>query len=122
MNRRSAVSVLLAAAVGGSLLAQTSNLTGEWSVSYESPSGDVEFAMYLTQSGSRLTGNMETEGGEFPLTGSVDGNKFTLTFTRPANGQMVKFTFAGTFTSDSMTGTAMLNASGPYPLHAERKS
>jgi len=114
-------SLLLAAGAGSSLVAQASNLTGEWDVTYGSPSGDVEFTMYLTQSGSRLTGNMETEGGEFPITGSVDGNKFTLTFTRPSNGEMVKFTFAGTFSGDSMTGTAMLNASGPYPLHAERK-
>jgi hypothetical protein len=120
MIRRFAIALILAAVASGALLAQASTLTGEWSVTYRPPAGEVTFSMFLTQSGTRLTGSMETEGGEFPITGSVDGNKFTLTFTRPSNGAMVKFTFTGTFSGDTLTGTATLNADGPYPLNGER--
>jgi hypothetical protein len=89
-------------------------------VTYSPPAGEVVFMMNIRQSGTRITGTMITEGGEFPITGAMDGKTFTMTFTRPSGGQMVKFVLKGTVEGEMATGTAQLNDDAPYPLQCER--
>jgi hypothetical protein len=120
MIRRFLIALFVATAATTVLLAQNADVAGEWSLLYRPPDGAVHFNVYMSQTGTRLSGNMETEGGEFPLTGSVDGAKVTFTFTRPAGGVMLKFTFTGNADGDSMTGTMMLGSDGPFPFSAER--
>ena len=82
--------------------------------------GDVEWTMFVTQRGTTINGNLVTEGGEFPVSGSVTGKAFTMTFTRPYGGEMVKFIFKGTVDGESLTGTAKMNNDPEVPLKGER--
>ena len=96
------------------------DMGGTWSVIYSPPAGDVHFTANIMQRGSRLSGTMVTEGGEFELTGSVEGKAFTITFTRPSGGDMVKFVLKGTVDGEMATGTAKLNNDPESPLECHR--
>ena len=119
------ITLCLAAAVfaGTTLLAQTADMSGQWECVYNPPSGHVEATLYIMQSGTTIKGNAETEGGEFPLSGSVDGAKFTISYTRPSGGEMVTTTYKGTVEGDSMKdATAQLSRQEPVPLEGDRTS
>jgi hypothetical protein len=126
MIRTFLIALALLALAGRAPLAQGAqapvDMSGQWDVTYSPPAGDVQFMMNLRQNGSRLTGTMITEGGEFPITGTVDGKAFTMTFTRPSGGQMVKFVLKGTVDGEMATGTAKLNDDPEAPLSCERTS
>jgi hypothetical protein len=115
--------MVVVAASGVALVAQTADMNGQWETVYNPPSGHVDCTLYITQTGTTLKGNAETEGGEFPLTGSVDGNKFTLRFTRPSGGAMVTITFAGIVQGDQIaSATAQVANAEPVPLEGSRTS
>jgi hypothetical protein len=119
------ITLCLAAAVfaGATLLAQTSDMTGQWEVVYNPPSGHVNATLYVQQSGTTIKGNAETEGGEFPLSGSVNGKAFTISYTRPDGGRMVTTTYKGTVEGDEMKdATAQLTGQEPVPLEGDRTS
>jgi hypothetical protein len=109
---------------GTASFAQTSDapadMAGTWSVIYSPPAGDVHFTAIIAQRGSRLSGTMVTEGGEFPIDGSVQGKAFTITFTRPSGGDMVKFVLKGIVDGEMATGTAKLNNDPESPLECHR--
>lgn len=93
---------------------------GEWAVSFATPSGPVEFTMYVSQEGTRLTGRLTSDAGEFPLRGSVDGDDVTITWSLPDAGRILEITFKAKVQGDQMTGTAKLGDRGQGPMSAQR--
>src|SRR5437868_4257400 len=73
---------------------------GEWDVSFSTPSGPAEFTMYVNQEGTRLTGRLTSDAGEFPLRGTVDGDTVTITWTLPDGGRLLDVTFRAKVTGD----------------------
>src|SRR5262249_7655032 len=100
----------------------TVDMSGQWEVVYNPPSGHVDATLYIMQQGTTIKGSAETEGGEFPITGSMNGKAFTLTYTRPSGGEMLKMVFTGTVDGDSLTGTAKVGSEQPVPLEGDRTS
>jgi phosphate-selective porin len=122
MIRRSKVcrlAVLLCLLIAAPVSAQV-DAAGEWAVSFSTPSGPVEFTMYVNQQGTRLTGRLTSDAGEFPLRGTVDGDNVTITWSMPDAGRVLEITFAATVQGDQMTGTAKLGDRGQGPMSAER--
>lgn len=123
MIQRITLGLAAAMLAGATLLAQTADMTGQWECVYNPPSGHVEATLYVTQSGTTIKGNAETEGGEFPLSGSVNGSAFTINYTRPSGGQMLTVVFAGTIDGDAMKdATTKVGKEEPVPLEGNRTS
>jgi len=101
------------------VVAQAS-MAGEWEVSFTTPQGPQEFTMYVVQEGSRLSGRLTNEYGEFPLRGTLDASNFTITWSLPDAGKILEITFAGKVEGDSMTGTAKLGTKGTGQLTGTR--
>src|SRR5690348_15301460 len=110
MTRRASgvVAALLLAMLAASPCAAQADAAGEWMVSFATPSGPAEFTMYVAQEGTRLTGRLTSDAGEFPLRGTVDGDAVTITWTLPDGGRLLEVTFRAKITGDEMSGTARL--------------
>ena len=96
------------------------NAAGEWTVSFTAPLGTMEFAMIIAQNGAKLTGHLSSDIGEFPLTGTVDGDQVTIVWTLNDQGKAIEITFSGKLEGDSIQGTAKLGNIGQGPMSAER--
>jgi len=92
----------------------------EWTVSFATPSGPAEFTMYVNQEGTRLTGRLTSDAGEFPLRGTVNGDSVTITWTLPDAGRLLDVTFSAKVNGDEMSGTAKLGDRGQGPFSGER--
>jgi hypothetical protein len=99
--------------------AQT-DAAGEWAVTFSTPSGPVEFTMYVSQDGPRLSGRLTSDAGEFPLRGTINGSKVTITWSLPDAGKMLEITFEAQVEGDRMNGTAKLGDRGQGPMSGER--
>lgn len=102
------------------IAAAQADMAGEWDVTFSSPQGPQEFTMYVAQEGSRLSGRLTNEAGEFPLRGTLDGDSFTITWSLPDAGRIVEVAFTGKVDGDSMTGTAKLGTTGSWQLSGTR--
>jgi len=68
-----------------------SNVTGTWTVEISIPGGRILSTAELTQSSNRVTGWLDTNGGErIPLSGALLSDRLTIT-THPASRGRVAF-------------------------------
>src|SRR4051794_1941964 len=118
-GRRAAAALLLCLLVVATAAAQA-DAAGEWTVSFATPSGPAEFTMYVNQEGTRLSGRLTSDAGEFPLRGTVDGDKVTITWTLPDAGRLLDVTFSAKIAGDEMSGTAKLGDRGQGPFSGQR--
>ena len=89
----------------------SANIAGKWTVSIDTPHGNVTGTMQLEQSGGKVTGTLAAgQFGTLSLTGTVDGAKvsFSVYVTEPAH----YFTFSGTVDGARMSGLTMIE--GPW--------
>jgi hypothetical protein len=98
------------------------NLTGEWSAVVTAPRGELEYTMYLTHEGPRLTGYFQSQYGEIPLKGSVKGTEVNLAWTMMDGGKEIAVTMTGTVSGDAIRGTAKLGTIGEGAFRAERSA
>ncbi len=96
------------------------NLTGEWSAVVTAPRGELEYTMYLTHEGPRLTGYFQSQYGEIPLKGSVKGAEVSLSWTIIDGSKEIAVTMTGTASGDTIRGTAKLGTIGEGAFRAER--
>ena len=108
--------LLLAAAPA---LAQTS-VEGIWRVEFVSPQGQVGLNMTINQTGSKLTGRVTDEYGEWPIEGRITDREVTVVWTVPEDGKLLEITMKGTLEGNVITGTAKLGEIGEGPLTARR--
>jgi hypothetical protein len=118
-SRRAAAAVLFCLAAAVPAFAQA-DAGGEWAVSFSTPTGPAEFTMYVNQEGTRLTGRLTSDAGEFPLRGTVDGDNVAITWMLPDGGRLIEVTFNAKVTGDEMRGTAKLGDRGQGPMSGER--
>ena len=97
------------------------DVSGAWAVTLEAPRGDVDFRMWIVQKGSRLTGYMLSEVGQFDMEGSITGNQIKFSWNFPDGGQMVAISCQGKVEGNSISGTAKVGNFGEGPMNAERR-
>ena len=117
---RRTASVLVFLLVSAAPILAQSDVSGEWAVTFATPGGPEEFMMFVAQNGAKLSGRLTSDVGEFPLTGTVDGNHVKIVWSFPERGKLLEITFTGTIDGDSITGTAKLGDLGQGPMSAER--
>ncbi len=113
--------VLLAAAAGlpARALAEAGP-AGTWRVQFVVPSGTKAVTMNVQQKGSRLTGVVTDEYGEYPLDGRVDADQVTIAWSIPEDGKLIDITMKGKLQGNLITGTAKIGDLGEGALEARR--
>jgi hypothetical protein len=101
------------------VLAQPS-VAGVWRVEFVSPQGQVGLNMTINQTGSKLTGRVTDEYGEWPIDGRIADKEVTVVWTVPEDGKLLEITMKGTLEGNLITGTAKLGDIGEGPLTARR--
>lgn len=89
----------------GRLLAQGTNVTGDWAFTVTTDQGSGNPTMTFKQDGEKLTGKYNGQFGTADLTGTVKGNAIQFTFTIDVQGQQAPATYKGTVEKNTMKGT-----------------
>lgn len=93
----------------GVLAAQEVDVSGTWNMTVESQQGRTNPTVTLEQDGQSLTGQYSSETlGDAEVTGSVDGNEVTFSFTANVGGQSVPASYTATVEGDEMSGNLTL--------------
>jgi hypothetical protein len=94
-------------------------MAGTWSVSVTGPMGDQSFTLRLEQEGTTLTGNMDGPGGNIPVSGTIEGDRLSLSATLTMGGQSIPLNFTGSVTGDTARG-ALSTPMGDMDWTAQR--
>ena len=89
----------------GQVLAQGTNVTGDWTFTVTTDQGSGTPTMTFKQEGEKLTGKYNGQFGSADLTGTVKGNAIEFTFTIDVQGQQAPATYKGTVEKTTMKGT-----------------
>jgi len=103
------ISIITAAFIFAAVLtvgAQSTNVTGNWKLTIETPNGNGNPSLVLKQDGEKLTGTYKGRFGDSPLEGTVKGKEIKFTFKVNAQGQDLKVEYAGAVDGDTMKGKA----------------
>jgi hypothetical protein len=109
-----------AALAGPAALAAEPTAAGLWRVEFVTPLGQVGVNMTINQSGTRLTGHVTDEYGEYEINGRIADAQVTVVWSVPEDGRMLEITMNGKLDGNVITGTAKLGDVGEGPLSARR--
>jgi hypothetical protein len=102
--------------------AAPADVAGNWRVEFVVPSGEMAVNMTINQNGTKLSGRVVNEDGEFPLEGSVADDQVTVSWVVPEQGSQVRIIMKGTVEGEYISGTARLGDIGEGSLSARRMS
>ena len=119
MIRHITAACLAVLVVSGPVLAQRT-AAGTWRVEFVTPLGQTGVNMTINQSGTRLTGQVTDEYGEYPIEGRLTDDVVTVVWSVPEDGKMLEITMKGKLEGNVITGTAKLGNVGEGPLTARR--
>jgi hypothetical protein len=94
----------IALLVPAHVLAQATNVTGEWLFTVQTDQGGGTPVITFQQDGEKLTGKYAGQLGNADLTGTVKGNAIHFTFTLDVQGQQAPVTYDGTVDKNTMKG------------------
>jgi len=102
--------------------AAPADVAGNWRVEFVVPTGEMAVNMTINQNGTKLSGRVVNEDGEFPLEGSVADDQVTVSWVVPEQGSQLRITMKGTVEGEYISGTARLGDIGEGSLSARRLS
>ncbi len=101
--------------------APSADLTGGWTLVANASGQMIDIGVDLKQDGAVLTGTTTSQMGNGTIDGGkVSGKTFTATLHADIQGQSVDFVMTGTIDGDKMTGTFSNPAFGQVPFSAAR--
>ena len=97
-------------------MAALADMTGTWTMEVQTDQGGGTPSFVLMQDGNSLTGTYTGQLGSAPVTGSVDGDKFEISYNLDGGGMQMKIVYSGTLDGDTATGKLDLGgmASGTF--------
>lgn len=98
------------------------DVAGNWRVEFVVPAGERAVNMTINQNGTKLTGRVISEDGQFQLEGRVNNDQVTVTWTVADQGDQLQITMKGKIEGDHITGTARIGNLGEGALEAQRVS
>jgi hypothetical protein len=114
--------LVCALALAAPAMAQSSNVTGDWEVTINSPQGARTGQLFLKQEGEKLTGTVKSRFGETPLEGSVKGKEIKFKYTVKLQDQDFTIALAGNVDGDAMKGDADFGGLAQGDWNAKRAS
>ena len=89
-----------------SAMAQSTNVTGDWDVTINSPQGARQGKISFKQEGEKLTGALKNQRGDVPIDGEVKGKEIKFKYSVKFNDQDFTITMTGSVDGDAMKGDA----------------
>jgi hypothetical protein len=83
-----------------------SNISGQWDLTLNAPSGTKNAKLTLKADGDKLSGTLGFQRGEVPVTGTITGSDIKITYSVKFQDNDMAITLAGTVSGDTMKGTA----------------
>jgi hypothetical protein len=102
---RSALLVAAFLAVFGFTTSAQADLSGAWTLSFNTPNGAMDAAATFKVDGDKLTGTISGPAGDAPVTGSVKGTSFTFSIDVQSPQGNISVTLVGEQDGDSLKGT-----------------
>ena len=93
---------------------------GIWRVQFATPLGQRAVTMTINVSGTRLTGHVTDEYGEYAVEGRFADSQVTAVWSVAEEGKMLEITMRGRLDGDVINGTARLGDAGEGALQARR--
>ena len=121
MTRMGAAMVVIVLTVAAASAQDKVDLTGTWNLQVETSAGGGSPTFTFKQDGETLEGTYEGAFGKANVTGKVNGNKATWSFTADAQGTQLNITYTGTVEKDTMKGTVTLGELGEGTFTGKRK-
>ncbi len=95
--------------------------SGTWSLTVQSPQGEIGAQLTLTKDGEQIGGTLGTPMGNVAVkSGRMTGNQIRLTATVDMGGESVEAIISGTIEGDSMRGTIVMGAMGSFEFSGTR--
>jgi hypothetical protein len=92
--------------LAASAMAQSPNVTGDWDVTINAPTGPVQVKASFKQDGEKLAGAMKSPRGETPLEGMVKGKEIKFKYTIKFQDQDMVITMSGNLDGETVKGDA----------------
>jgi hypothetical protein len=92
--------------------AQSTNVTGTWKLTIETPNGTGNPTATFKQEGEELSGTYKGRLGEAQLKGTVKGKEISFSFKVSAQGQELQIEYSGTVDGDTMKGKVKFGEMG----------
>ena len=104
MIRSLTIAIVTSLVASAALVAQATNVTGEWAFNVQTDQGGGTPTITFKQDGEKLTGTYAGQLGNAELTGTVKGSAIHFTFTIDVQGQQAPVTYDGTVEKNTMKG------------------
>jgi hypothetical protein len=101
--------------------AQSTNVSGNWKLTFETPNGAATPSIVLKQEGEKLTGTYKGRFGESPLEGTVKGKEIKFTVKVNAQGQEFLLEYAGAVEGDTMKGKVKFGDMGEADFSGKKE-
>lgn len=116
---RTAFAALLVALLAAPAAAQI-NLTGDWDMTIQSPQGTNTVKVTLTQDGETVSGRVQSQIGELPVTGALTGDDLKIALTLPIQGQSIDIVMTGKVEGPTLAGKVQFGDFGEGDWTATR--
>jgi imidazolonepropionase-like amidohydrolase len=95
--------------------------SGTWSLTIQSPQGEINAQLTLAKDGEQIGGTLSSHMGNVAVkSGRMNGNQIRLTATIDTGGQSVDATITGTIEGDSIRGSIVMGAMGSFEFTGTR--
>ena len=112
---------LLAALLLAVVSASAADVSGTWTLSFNSPQGTAEGTLTLKQDGDQVTGTYNGPRNAAPVSGTVSGDDIKLTATLDVGGQSLKLAFTVKVAADKIDGLIDFAGQANIPFTGTRK-
>ena len=110
---------LLVVALTSTALAQ-SDPSGAWELTIDSPQGANSVTLTLKQDGGKLTGDLSSQMGSTPVTGTYDAGAVALTAHIDVQGMSLEMGINGKVEADTLDGNVKFGDFGEFPFKGKR--
>jgi hypothetical protein len=98
------------------------DVTGDWTVTVESPQGATSIDATMKQAGEDLTGTITSPMGAVDFKGKVIKDALNVSYTLDLQGNSIEIKMTGTVAGDSITGNLNFGGMGDVPWTAKKKT
>lgn len=98
------------------------DVTGDWTVTVESPQGTTSIDATMKQAGEDLTGSITSPMGSVDFKGKVIKDALNVKYMLELQGNSIEIVMTGTVAGDSITGNLNFGGMGDVPWTAKKKS
>ncbi|MDP6581991.1 MAG: hypothetical protein QF681_15160 [Vicinamibacterales bacterium] len=102
-------------------VAAQTDITGEWSMTFDTDQGSRTATLKLEQDGETVTGELASDQGAVEFEGTIVGNKLEWLIEVDAGGAFIEIAMDGTVDGDEMMGSADFGGYGGGDWTATRQ-